>query len=111
MGDIVNDILKTEKKGEDILQKANAESVKIKLDAEKTANREITRAQEKAQKMLQEAVENAEKEALKIREEELEKSRNATEQFFAENKSSIEKAADEVVRIVLHTDYSGARSR
>jgi len=111
MSDIVSDIIKTEKKGEEIIQKANAESVRIKLDAEKTVSEEIARVREKAQKMLQEVADKAEKEAKKIREKELEKAQNEIERFFIENKSKIEKAADNVVKIVLHTDYKEARGR
>ncbi len=111
MSDIINDIINTEKKGEEIIQKANAESLKIKLDTEKTVNQEIARAREKAQKILQEAAENAEKEAKKIREQGLEKAQNEVERFFTENKSKIDKTADEVVAIVLHTDYTEARDR
>ena len=111
MGDIVNDIINTEKKGEEIIQKANAESAKIKLEAETTANREIAQAREKAQEILKEAADRAQKEAKRIREKELEKAQKEAEDFFTENNSKIDAAADEVVAIVLRTEYAEAGTR
>ena len=105
MKDILNEVLLTEKRVEELLQKARAEASEIKLRTEKEIAKKIEEARKKAREMVQKTVDKARKDAENTRSKMLEDADRENEALIEKNRAGIEAVVREIVKIIVTTGY------
>ena len=110
MKDIINEVLLTEKRVEDILQKARLEASDIKLRTEKEAAQKIAEARNKAREIIQNAVEKAEKKAVNLRDRKLKEAVVENEELINKNRPGIDAIVEEIVELIISTVYEQVHS-
>jgi cell division septum initiation protein DivIVA len=105
MHDIINEVLLTEKRVEEILQKARSEAESIKLRTEKVVSQKIAEARTEAQKIIQNAVETAKREAENIRDTKLKEVDLENADALNKNRAGIEGLVNEIVKLIMQTGY------
>ncbi len=107
MKDIVNQILLTEKRVEEVVQKAKEKAQEIKQQAESNASKKVEVARKKTGQIISAAVENAKSSAQKLRTEKLRKAEEDGEAIAGRNKQKIDKLVQDVIKLIIHTEYAG----
>lgn len=110
MNDIVNEILSTEKRVEEILQKARADASEVKLRAEREVSEKVAGARQAAREIIQKAVRDAEREARKYRDDKLKEAERKSIEIINRNRKNIEELIDEIVQLIVHTGFEKERS-
>ena len=105
MHDIINEVLLTEKRVEEILQKARSEAESIKLRTEKEVSQKIAEARTEAQKIIQNAVETAQREAENIRDAKLKEVDLENTDSLNKNRAAIEGLVNDIVKLIMQTGY------
>jgi vacuolar-type H+-ATPase subunit H len=107
MNEIVGQILQTEKKVEEILQKARQEAQDIKQKAERDASLKVGKAHKQASLTLSSAIENARKESQRLKDEKLKKADEEGKAILEKNRKALDDLIQDIVRLVIQTEYSG----
>jgi vacuolar-type H+-ATPase subunit H len=107
MNEIVDQILRTEKHVEEIIQKARQDAQEIKQKSEKKSVYEVEEARKKASHDLSSAIESAKIESQKLREQMLKKAEEEGSAILMKNRGAIQKLVKDIVRLVIHTEFSG----
>jgi len=110
MKDIVKEILSTEKRVEEILQKARAAASDIKLRAEREVSEKVAGARRTAREIIQKAFTDAEREAQKYRDDKLKEAERESREIINRNRKNIEKLIEEIVQLIVHTGFEGKGS-
>ncbi len=105
MKDIISEVLLTEKRVEEILQKARSEAAEIKLRTEKEVSQKIAGARNKAQEIIQNSIEKARLEAENIRNNRIKEADLKNDEIISKNRAGIEKLVQEIVKLIIQTDY------
>jgi vacuolar-type H+-ATPase subunit H len=103
MKDILNEVLLTEKRAEDILSKARSEASELKNRTEKEATRMIEDARKKARERILLAEEEAEKEAEIARKKKLEEVERENEELINKNRAGIKAIVRDIVKLIVST--------
>ena len=110
MKDIVKEILSTEKRVEEILQKARADASDIKLRAEREVSEKVSGARRTSREIIQKAFTDAEREAQKYRDDKLKEAERESREIMNRNRKNIEKLIEEIVQLIVHTGFEGKGS-
>jgi len=110
MKDIVKEILSTEKRVEEILQKARADASDIKLRAEREVSEKVSGARRTSREIIQKAFMDAEREAQKYRDDKLKEAERESREIINRNRENIEKLIEEIVQLIAHAGFEGKRS-
>lgn len=105
MKDIISEVLLTEKRVEEILQKARSEAADIKLRTEKKVSQRIAEARNTAQEIIQSSIEKARLEAENIRNNRIKEVDLANAEIISKNRAGIEKLVQEIVKLIIQTGY------
>jgi F0F1-type ATP synthase membrane subunit b/b' len=105
MKDILNEVLLTEKKVEELLQKARVEASEIKLKTEKEIAQKIEEARKKAREIIRKKVEKVKKDAEYTRSKMLEDADRENNELIDKNRVGIEEVVQEIVKIIVATGY------
>jgi vacuolar-type H+-ATPase subunit H len=106
MNEIVDQILRTEKHVEEIIQKARQDAQEIKQKSEKKTSSEVEEARKKANHVISSAIESAKNESLKLREQTLKKAEEEGNAIFMKNRDAIQKLVKDILRLIIHTEFS-----
>jgi vacuolar-type H+-ATPase subunit H len=107
MKDIVEKIISTEKKVEQIVKKAHAQVREIKQKAELEASQKVEEARKKANQLVSTAIETTRKNAQLLRDEKLKKAEEEGEAVLSRNQQKIDNLIKDIVQLVIHTEYGG----
>ena len=110
MKDIVKEILSTEKRVEEILQKARADASDIKLRAEREVSEKVAGARRTSRELIQKAFTDAGREAQKYRDDKLKEAERESREIINRNRKNIEKLIEEIVQLIVHTGFEGKGS-
>ncbi|HEB32334.1 hypothetical protein LCGC14_2837630, partial [marine sediment metagenome] len=103
MEDIISEVLLTEKRVEEILQKARSGAADIKLRTEKEVSQKIAEARNKAQEITQSSVEKARLEAENTRNNRIKEVDIKNTEIISKNRAGIEKLVLEIVKMIIQT--------
>jgi vacuolar-type H+-ATPase subunit H len=101
MKDIVDQILQTEQKMEEMLREQREKAGAMRSEAEKESSEKITRARSEAQQKVQEAVQTAKREAEAEREELLRQAGSQGKNIFLEDSTRIRKLVEEIADTIV----------
>ena len=105
MADIISEVLLAEKRVEEILQKARSEASDLKLRTEKEVSQKIAGTRDKAREIIQNSIEKAQLEAENLRNKRIKEADLETAEIISKNRTGIEKLVQDVVKLIIQTDY------
>ena len=105
MEDIISEVLLAEKRVEEILQKARSEASDLKLRTEKEVSQKIAGTRDKAREIIQNSIEKAQLESENLRNERIKEADLETAEIISKNRTGIEKLVQDVVKLIIQTDY------
>ncbi len=105
MKDIISEVLLTEKRVEETLQKARSEASNIKLRTEKEVSQKVTQARNKARGIIQNSIEKARLEAENIRNIRIKEADLENAEIISKNRIGIEKLVRDIVKLIIQTGY------
>ena len=109
MLEIIQEILSSEHKAEEIISHARQNATKQKSDIEADLNTRVAEARDQAKLMLQQKIQHAKNTALHEKREALEKSAESGEQFHTHHKHEIDSLVEEIVSFVITPEYQKDR--
>lgn len=105
MRDIVEQVLETEKRAEQIIQQARARETEIRNTAETESGRIVQQARADAQRLLLEEASRARQEADLEYRQAVQQVESANAGFLERNRSKIESAVERVIALLAAPEY------
>lgn len=108
MLEIVQEILKAEKKAETTLNNAKEKAANIRAEAESRANKLLADARTNARESSQNEIENARGQSSAAVEKSLEEERRKTGMFAETHSAEIDSIVSEIIDLVTHIEHPDA---
>jgi len=101
---IIEEVLQTEERLNDIIKQAREKAAAIKHSVEKETSEKLNEAKQQALIIVQTAIENAKKEAEHISDDKLKKAKEEKDILLNEKSAEIDKLVDNICEIILTTE-------
>ena len=105
MDQVIDEILKTEKKSEKIIEEARKKEAELLQSVEDENNRIITMAQKDAQALIQKSVILAKEQAERECQDALGKAKSENEEFLRQNEKQLDSTIHEIIRFIVTPEY------
>lgn len=101
---IIEEVLQTEERLNDIIKQAREKAADIKHSVEKETSEKVNEAKQQALVIVQTAIENAKKDAEHISDDKLKKAKEEKDILLNEKSAEIDKLVDNICEIILTTE-------
>lgn len=102
---IIEDVLQTEEKVNEILKQARERAAEIRRSAENDISENMNVAKQRAREIVQTAVEDAKKDAERIRAEKLEQADRQKDVLFNESADVVGGLVDDICKVIMTAEY------